>query len=69
MFDMLYETEVLQDRLMNVLALDCLDSEELANARTDIGYINCAIDYAIVLRQAMYDDLLESIEAYEELSC
>jgi len=65
MFDIQYEVELLQTRLMDALALDCLDSEMLQEAMVDLGYINCTLQHNIAIESWLYEELLESIEAYE----
>lgn len=69
MFDIQMELEILQGRLQDVLSLDCLDSESLASAYVDQGYINCAVQYNVKVPMEMYEDLLGSINHYEEQSC
>jgi len=66
MFDIQYEVELLQTRLMDVLALDCLAIDALKSAMVDLGYINCVLQHKIMIDSELYEELLEAIEAYEK---
>lgn len=68
-FDVEMELEILQSRLQDVLALECLDREELASANVDLGYINCLLEYNVNPKYSVYEELLASVKGYEEASC
>jgi hypothetical protein len=69
MFDIQYEVGILRDRLRAVLALECLDSVILCEAYCDFGYINCILDYSIMIDSEDFETLETAIMGYEELSC
>lgn len=68
MFDIQYEVGILRDRLRAVLVLDCLNSETLCEAYTDLGYINCILTYSIMIDSEEFETLETAIIQYEKES-
>lgn len=64
MFDIQLEFEILQNKLQDLLALDCLEGDMLADALMDLGYVRCVIDYQS-LRQA-FNTIEAHIEEYKK---
>lgn len=66
MFDVQIEFEILHDRLQDLLALDCLEGDVLADALTTLGYIRCVLDYKG--HAEAFKTVEAHIEDYEKVS-